>query len=195
VSKLDARSLASGLSNLRASLFSAITHHSVRANERLLGLAWLQKIQRHPHRLFRCYRAHPRHRRRLRRHGLLRQPPHPRIGVRVALGAGHRQILNMVLAQGLRTIFIGVAIGIAAALALTRTVASLLFGVTPTDPLTFAAVTIVLIVAALAACYLPARRAHPGRPPNRPPLRLNVPLDATGDPRFVHPLSVFLFAA
>jgi predicted permease len=81
------------------------------------------------------------------------------IGVRVALGAGHLQILNMVLAQGLRTIFIGVAIGIAAALALTRTVASLLFGVTPTDPLTFAAVTIILIVAALAACYLPARRA------------------------------------
>ena len=65
----------------------------------------------------------------------------------------------MVLGQGLRTILIGVAIGIAGSLALTRTVASLLFGVTATDPLTFAGVTLLLVGAALLACYIPARRA------------------------------------
>jgi putative ABC transport system permease protein len=81
------------------------------------------------------------------------------IGVRVALGAGSGDVLRMILSQGLRTIFIGVAIGIAGSLALTRTVESFLFGVTATDPLTFAAVTLLLVGAALLACYLPARRA------------------------------------
>ena len=81
------------------------------------------------------------------------------IGVRVALGAGHRDVLRMVLSQGLRTIFIGVAIGIAGSLALTRTVESLLFRVTATDPLTFGGVTILLVGAALLACFIPARRA------------------------------------
>ncbi len=81
------------------------------------------------------------------------------IGVRVALGAASRDILSLVLGQGLRTILVGVAIGIAGSLALTRTVASLLFGVTPTDPLTFAGVTLLLSAAALLACYVPARRA------------------------------------
>jgi putative ABC transport system permease protein len=81
------------------------------------------------------------------------------IGVRVALGAGSRDVLRMILSQGLRTIFIGVAIGIAGSLALTRTVASLLFGVTATDPLTFGGVTLLLVAAALLACYIPARRA------------------------------------
>jgi ABC-type antimicrobial peptide transport system permease subunit len=81
------------------------------------------------------------------------------IGVRVALGAGTGDVLRMVLGQGLRTIVIGIAIGIAAALALTRTVASLLFGVTATDPLTFIGVTLLLVAAALLACYIPARRA------------------------------------
>ena len=81
------------------------------------------------------------------------------IGVRVALGAGSGDVLRMVLSQGLRTIFIGVAIGVAGALALTRTVESLLFGVTPTDPLTFAAVSLLLVAAALLACFIPARRA------------------------------------
>ena len=81
------------------------------------------------------------------------------IGVRVALGATPRMVLSMVLGEGLRTIFIGVAIGIAGSLALTRTVKSLLFGVTATDPLTFAAVTLLLVGAALLACYIPARRA------------------------------------
>jgi predicted permease len=81
------------------------------------------------------------------------------IGVRVALGAGSRDVLGMILGQGLRTILMGVAIGLAGSLALTRTVESLLFGVTATDPLTFAAVILLLVAAALLACYLPARRA------------------------------------
>jgi len=81
------------------------------------------------------------------------------IGVRVALGAGRSDVLRMILGQGLRTIFIGVAIGIAGSLALTRTVESLLFGVTATDPLTFGGVTLLLVGAALLACFLPARRA------------------------------------
>jgi putative ABC transport system permease protein len=81
------------------------------------------------------------------------------IGVRVALGAGSGDVLRMVLSQGLRAIFVGVAIGIAGSLALTRTVESLLFGVTATDPLTFGGVTVLLVVTALVACYIPARRA------------------------------------
>jgi putative ABC transport system permease protein len=81
------------------------------------------------------------------------------IGVRVALGASSRDVLKMILGQGFRTIFIGVVIGIAGALALTRAVESLLFGVTATDPLTFGGVTLLLVGAALLACYIPARRA------------------------------------
>jgi predicted permease len=81
------------------------------------------------------------------------------IGMRVALGAESGDVLRMILGQGLRTIFIGVVIGIAGSLVLTRTVASLLFGVTATDPLTYAAVTCSLIVVALLACWVPARRA------------------------------------
>jgi putative ABC transport system permease protein len=81
------------------------------------------------------------------------------IGVRVALGAGRGDVLRMILGQGLCTIFIGVAIGIAGSLALTRTVESLLFGVTATDPLTFGGVTLLLAGVALLACYIPARRA------------------------------------
>ena len=81
------------------------------------------------------------------------------IGVRVALGADSGDVLRMILNQGLRTILIGVAIGIAGSLALTRTVESLLFGVTATDPLTFGGVTLLLVGAALLACFIPARRA------------------------------------
>ena len=81
------------------------------------------------------------------------------IGMRVALGAGSGDVLRMILGQGLRTALIGVAIGLAGSLALTRTVESLLFGVTATDPLTFAGVIVLLVGAALVACYIPARRA------------------------------------
>jgi putative ABC transport system permease protein len=68
-------------------------------------------------------------------------------------------VLRMVLGQGMRTILIGVVIGIVASFALTKTVSSLLFGVTATDPITFGAVTLLLIGVALLACYIPARRA------------------------------------
>jgi putative ABC transport system permease protein len=81
------------------------------------------------------------------------------IGVRVALGARSSDVLAMILREGLRTTLVGVAAGVIGSLALTRTVASFLFGVTPTDPLTFAAVILLLVTAAVLACYLPARRA------------------------------------
>lgn len=81
------------------------------------------------------------------------------LGVRIALGATSGNVLRMVLGQGMRTIFIGVTIGIVGSFALTKTVSSLLFGVTATDPITFAGVTLLLVVVALLACYIPAKRA------------------------------------
>ncbi len=81
------------------------------------------------------------------------------IGVRVALGAQRRQVLGIILGEGLTTTGAGIALGIIAALALTRTIESLLFGVTPTDLTTFAAVVVLLGAVATLACYLPARRA------------------------------------
>jgi putative ABC transport system permease protein len=81
------------------------------------------------------------------------------IGVRVALGADSGDVQRMVLRQGLRTILAGVAVGVVGSLALTRAVRSLLFGVSANDPLTFVAVTLVVVGAALLACYVPARRA------------------------------------
>jgi putative ABC transport system permease protein len=81
------------------------------------------------------------------------------IGVRVALGARPRDVLAMILGQGLRTVLTGTVIGVAGALALTRFVQSLLFGVTATDPLTFATVAVLLIAVALLACWIPAHRA------------------------------------
>ncbi|MGA8222533.1 MAG: ABC transporter permease [Candidatus Acidiferrales bacterium] len=81
------------------------------------------------------------------------------IGIRVALGAQRPDILRLVLRQGIATALAGVGIGVLAGLALTRLMASLLFGVTPDDGFTFACVAILLTIVALAASYLPARRA------------------------------------
>ena len=81
------------------------------------------------------------------------------IGVRMALGAQKRNVLSLVIGQGMRLALTGVAIGIVAALALTRVIRSLLYGITPTDPVTFALVSLLLVSVALLACWLPARRA------------------------------------
>ena len=81
------------------------------------------------------------------------------IGIRMALGAQRSDVLRMVVGQGLKLALIGVAIGIAGALALTQFLSNLLYEVKPTDPLTFVAVSLILIAVALLACYLPARRA------------------------------------
>jgi predicted permease len=81
------------------------------------------------------------------------------IGVRMALGAQRRDVMRLVLGEVAKMALVGVATGIAAALGLTRLMANQLFGVTAQDPLTFAAVAIVLTLVALLACYLPARRA------------------------------------
>ncbi len=81
------------------------------------------------------------------------------MGIRMALGAERRDVLKLVIGQGLKLAIFGVAIGVVGALALTRFLASLLYGVKPTDPLTFTAVSLILIAVAVLACYVPARRA------------------------------------
>jgi putative ABC transport system permease protein len=81
------------------------------------------------------------------------------IGLRVALGAQRRDVLRLIVGQGVRLTVIGIALGLAGALALTRMLASLLYGVGATDPITFASVPLVLTGVCLAACYIPARRA------------------------------------
>ncbi len=81
------------------------------------------------------------------------------IGVRMALGAGTSDVLKLVLRRGLKLTLPGIALGLLAALALTRLMKSLLFGVSPTDPLTFAVIALLLTAVALLACWIPARRA------------------------------------
>ena len=81
------------------------------------------------------------------------------LGIRIALGATPRQIQAMVVGQGLTLVAAGLAIGLAGALATTRLMRELLFGVAPADPLTFSAIVLVLGASALAAAYVPARRA------------------------------------
>jgi putative ABC transport system permease protein len=86
------------------------------------------------------------------------------IGIRVALGAQHGELLRMIVRQGLALALIGAAIGLVAALAATRVLRSLLYEVVPSDPLTFCAIVAVLVVAVVAASWIPARRAatiHP----------------------------------
>ncbi len=81
------------------------------------------------------------------------------IGVRIALGAQASDVLRMVVWRGMSLALIGVALGLAAALAMTRVMNNLLFNVSATDPLTFALVALLLVVIALIASFIPARRA------------------------------------
>jgi putative ABC transport system permease protein len=81
------------------------------------------------------------------------------IGIRMALGATKRDIIKLVVGQGLILMVAGVGIGLAAAFALTRFLSSILFGVSATDPVAFSAVSAALAIVALIACYIPARRA------------------------------------
>jgi ABC-type antimicrobial peptide transport system permease subunit len=81
------------------------------------------------------------------------------IGVRIALGAGRRDVVTMVIGQSLRVTGVGIGLGLLAAAALTRLIEGFLYGVRPLDPTTFAAVAAIFVAVALAACILPARRA------------------------------------
>ena len=81
------------------------------------------------------------------------------LGIRLALGAQRGDILRLVLSQGMKMALSGVVIGLIAAAGLTRLLVGMLYGVSATDPLTFAAITLLLVAAALTASFIPARRA------------------------------------
>jgi predicted lysophospholipase L1 biosynthesis ABC-type transport system permease subunit len=81
------------------------------------------------------------------------------IGIRVAMGASGSDVLRMILGEGMRITLIGIAIGIVAALGLTRLITKIIYGVSASDPLTFLGVAALLTAVALFACYIPARRA------------------------------------
>jgi len=81
------------------------------------------------------------------------------IGIRAALGADRKRIMTLVAWQGMRIVFIGVALGLPASFLLTRLMAGMLYNVHPDDPLSFATVTFVLSMVSLLACYIPARTA------------------------------------
>jgi putative ABC transport system permease protein len=81
------------------------------------------------------------------------------IGVRVALGARPRDVLGLIVRQGMALAFVGIVLGLLAAFAATRALGNLLYGVGTTDPVTFVGVTLILVSVALAACLIPARRA------------------------------------
>jgi putative ABC transport system permease protein len=79
--------------------------------------------------------------------------------VRMALGATPRNVVRLIVGQGMRVVAVGVAVGLAGALLVTRLMANVVYGIRVTDPLTYAAVSVLLVVVALVASYVPARRA------------------------------------
>ena len=81
------------------------------------------------------------------------------LGIRIALGAQVSDVLKMILGQGMAVIGVGLVIGLAAAFGLVRLLRSFLFGVGEKDPFTFISITVLLLLVALLACYIPARRA------------------------------------
>ncbi len=81
------------------------------------------------------------------------------IGVRMALGASRSDVLRLIVGQGAHMVFLGVPVGVAARFALTRLMSNQLYGVGARDPLTFVGIAFVLLVVAVFACYIPARRA------------------------------------
>ena len=81
------------------------------------------------------------------------------IGIRIALGAARRDVLRMILSEGGKLAVAGVVLGLIVSYAMTQSLRALLYGVTPTDPLTFALVALLLLATALIACWIPARRA------------------------------------
>jgi putative ABC transport system permease protein len=81
------------------------------------------------------------------------------IGIRMALGATNSDVLKLVVTDGMKPILLGIVIGLVASLALSRLIASLIFGVRPTDPITFSAVSLILIAVGILANLLPAYRA------------------------------------
>lgn len=87
------------------------------------------------------------------------RPRHRELGVRMALGADRASVLRMVLSQGMRVAGVGLLLGLVGTLALSRVLASFLFGVRPYDPLTLAGMAVVLLLVSLTACLVPARRA------------------------------------
>ena len=88
------------------------------------------------------------------------------IGIRMAIGAQPRDVFKMILGQGMMLTIIGMAAGLAGAFALTRLMATMLFTVKPTDPVTFSSVAVLLLLIALLACYIPGRRATKVDPVN-----------------------------
>lgn len=81
------------------------------------------------------------------------------LGIRLALGASLGAILRLIITQGVKLVLVGLVVGLVAAFALTRLLSSLLFGISATNPMTFLGIAALLVVIALLACYIPARRA------------------------------------